>query len=180
MKITYRSLHRDVAYFYVGLIIAFSFSGILLNHRRDWNPEKYTYEIKEVSLKLPADVEAIDKPFIEDFAKDWNVSYDSHRVRDGQLRVFFKNNAILDAALATGNGTLEFKRTTPIVGQSIQLHKDTNKSWIWYSDIFGIAMLTIAITGMFIVKGKNSFRKRGWKFALVGIIFPLIFLFLLS
>jgi len=180
MKITHRSLHRDIAYFYVGLIIAFSFSGILLNHRRDWNPEKYTYESKKVELNLPIDVEQIDKQFIENFSKEWDVSYNSHRVRDGKLRVFYDNNAILDAALGEKEGVLEYKRVTPIVGQTIKLHKDTNKAWIWYSDIFGIAMLTIAITGMFISAGKNTFWKRGWKLALAGLIFPLIFLFLLT
>lgn len=180
MKITNRSLHRDIAYFYVGLIIAFSFSGILLNHRRDWNPEKYTYESKKVALQLPTDGKPISKAVVENFSKDWEVTYDSHRVRDGELRVFYRNNAILDVAMATGEGTLEFKRTTPVVGQTIKLHKDTNKAWIWYSDIFGGAMLTIAITGMFISAGKNTFWKRGWKLALAGLVFPLIFLFLLS
>ncbi len=180
MKITNRSLHRDIAYFYVGLIIAFSFSGILLNHRRDWNPEKYTYDSKKVDLKLPADVAMIDKAFIEDFSKEWKVEYDGHRVRDGELRVFYKDNAVLDASVATGEGLLEFKRTTPFVGQTIKLHKDTNKAWIWYSDIFGIGMLTIAISGMFISAGKNTFWKRGWKLALIGLLFPLIFLFILA
>ena len=180
MKITNRSLHRDIAYFYVGLIIAFSFSGILLNHRRDWNPEKYTYESKKVEVGLPENVELIDKAVIEGFSKDWDVVYDGHRVRDGQLRVFYKDNAVLDVATATGVGQLEYKRVTPFVGQTIKLHKDTNKAWIWYSDIFGIAMLVIAITGMFISAGKNTFWKRGWKLALTGLLFPLIFLFLLS
>lgn len=61
-----------------------------------------------------------------------------------------------------------------------KLHVDTSKWWIYYSDIFGVAMLIIAFTGMCIQKGANSFWGRGWKLALVGIIFPLIFLFLLS
>ena len=55
MKITNRSLHRDIAYFYVGLIIAFSFSGIILNHRQDWYPMDYTYEatsIAKVSIEF--------------------------------------------------------------------------------------------------------------------------------
>ena len=180
MKLKARNLHRDIAYFYVGLIIAFSFSGILLNHRRDWNPEKYVYETKKVNIEIPQDAGSIDKAYIEDFSKTWDVVYDGHRVNEATLRVFYKDNAVLDADLTTGEGKLDFKRTTPFVGETIQLHKDTNKSWIWYSDIFGIGMLIIAITGMFIVKGKNSFRKRGWKFALIGIIFPLIFLYLLS
>jgi hypothetical protein len=35
-------------------------------------------------------------------------------------------------------------------------------------------------TGMFIEKGKNSFKSRGWWLAVLGIIFPLLFLFLIS
>jgi hypothetical protein len=56
------------------------------------------------------------------------------------------------------------------------LHKTTNKFWIWYSDIFGAAMLLIAITGILIPTGKKGFNKRGWKLALAGLIFPLLFL----
>ena len=63
MKVTNRSLHRDFAYFYVGLIIAFSFSGIILNHRQDWYPMDYTYESKDVTLTLPEDVKQISKEF---------------------------------------------------------------------------------------------------------------------
>ncbi|UCE93199.1 MAG: hypothetical protein JSV73_10360 [Flavobacteriaceae bacterium] len=41
-------------------------------------------------------------------------------------------------------------------------------------------MILIAVTGILIPSGKNGFKQRGWKLALAGLIFPLIFLFLLS
>ncbi len=82
--------------------------------------------------------------------------------------------------LTTGKGKLETYKTTPILGQMTKLHVDTSNWWIYYSDIFGIAMLVIAITGMFIQKGELSFWARGWKLALLGMIFPLIFLFLIA
>lgn len=53
MNLTHRQIHRDVAYFYVGLILAFSFSGIILNHRQSWYPTEYAYESEEVTLKIP-------------------------------------------------------------------------------------------------------------------------------
>lgn len=180
MKVTNRSLHRDFAYFYVGLIIAFSFSGIILNHRQDWYPMDYTYESKDITLTLPEDVKQISKEFLIAATKDLDVEYDGHRVRDGKLRVYFKDNAILDADTKTGKGALEFKRKVPIIGHSMYLHKSTNSFWIWYSDIFGAAMLLIAITGILIPAGKNGFSKRGWKLAVAGMLFPLLFLVLLS
>ena len=40
-------------------------------------------------------------------------------------------------------------------------------------------MILIALTGMFIPMGRNGFRKRGWKLMLAGLVFPLLFLFVL-
>lgn len=184
MKWDNRTVHRNVAYFYIGLIISFSFSGIILNHRKDWYPMDYTYETKDVQLKLPSDKSAIDsEKFIKEISSAWNldVAYDSHRIRDNELRVYYDDNVILDADLTTGKGVVEYKRKTPVLGQAMFLHKTTNTFWIWYSDIFGIGMLIIAFTGMFIItKGENTFRRKGWKLALAGLVFPIIILILFS
>ncbi|CAM1354321.1 MULTISPECIES: PepSY-associated TM helix domain-containing protein [Tenacibaculum] len=179
MKITNRNLHRDLAYFYVGLIIAFSFSGIILNHRQDWYPMDYTYENKPFELKIPLEEKELTKEYISNLTKDIG-KYDGHRVRNGKIRVYFKDNIILDADAKTGNGTIEYKRKVPIVGHSMYLHKSTNSFWVWYSDIFGVAMLVIAITGVLIPLGKKGFKGRGWKLAVVGMLFPLLFLILFS
>ncbi len=183
MKLTHRNIHRDVAYFYVGLILAFSFSGIILNHRQDWYPMDYSYDTKEVQLEIPTDKSVFaSEDYIKEISEQWELAseYDDHRVRDNELRIFYDDNVILDVDIATGKGILEFKRKVPFLGHTMFLHKTTNKFWIWYSDIFGIAMLTIAITGMFLVKGKNSFKKRGWKLALAGLIFPIIILIIFA
>ena len=178
MKVTNRSLHRDIAYFYVGLLIAFSFSGIILNHRQDWYPMDYTYDSKEVALVLPAEEKEITKEYLMNATKTLDAEYDGHRVRNGSLRVYFKGNGILDMKLNENKGTLEFKRKVPFLGQTMYLHKTTNNFWIWYSDIFGVAMLVIAFTGMFIPTGKKGFKKRGWMLAIAGMLFPLLFLLL--
>lgn len=183
MKITNRSLHRDFAYFYFGLIIAFSFSGIILNHRQDWYPMDYAYESKEISIEVPADAEKLnDKEFVKTMATNLHSDnkFDSHRLRNGQLRLYYKDNVIADIDAATGKGVIEFKRKIPFIGHSMYLHKTTNSFWVWYSDIFGAAMLLIAITGVLIPMGKNGFKKRGWKLAVIGMLFPLIFLFILA
>ncbi len=182
MKFTNRNIHRDVAFFYVGLLIAFSFSGIILNHRQDWYPMDYTYESMDVELAIPNDVSAIDDSYLEEATALWetDAEFDSHRLREESLRIFFKDNVVADIDVKTGKGILEYKRRTPFLGHTMYLHKTTNNFWIWYSDIFGAAMILIAITGILLPAGKNGFKKRGWKLALAGLIFPLIFLFILS
>ena len=181
MKLTARNTHRDIAYFYLGLIIAFSFSGIFLNHRRVWHPSKYTYNTKEIATKLPDNQELINEEFISSFTSENNVNDQLRRfqVTQSELIISYVNNDV-NIDLTTGMGKITTYKTTPFLGQMTKLHVDTSQWWIYYSDIFGVAMLTIAITGMFIQTGDKSFQKRRWKLALAGIIFPLIFLFLLS
>lgn len=180
MKLTSRNTHRDLAYFFLGLIIAFSVSGIFLNHRQAWHPRRYTFETKEITIR-PVSKASVNEKFIEAFTTSQQIedAFRRFQTNDNTLRISYAMHDV-DIDLITGQGKIVRYKTTPILGQMTKLHVDTSKWWIYYSDIFGIAMVTIAITGMFIEKGRNSFRKRGWWLALLGLIFPLIFLFLLS
>jgi hypothetical protein len=125
--------------------------------------------------------DSINENFINAFTAENKIEDNVRRfnVDGNNLRISYVSHDV-QVDLTTGKGKLETYKTTPILGQMTQLHVDTSKWWIYYSDIFGAAMLVIAFTGMFIQKGENSFWQRGWKLALIGIIFPLIFLFLLS
>lgn len=181
MKLTVRNTHRDLAYFFLGLIIAFAFSGIFLNHRQVWHPRRYTYDTKQITVPTVLK-DSVNEAYIEQFTKSQNIDDVMRRFQvndENILRISYANNDV-DIDITTGQGKVVTYKTTPLLGQMTKLHVDTSKWWIYYSDIFGVAMLTIGITGMFIEKGKNSFQSRGWKLALAGIIFPLIFLFLLS
>lgn len=182
MKLSARNIHRDFAYFYLGLIIAFSFSGIFLNHRRDWHPRRYTFSSQEITIPAVANADStINDAYIESFTKEQKIQDNLRRftVEKNTLRISYEKHDV-QVDLLTGKGKIDEYKTTPILGQMTQLHVDTSKWWIYYSDIFGVAMLVIAITGMFIQKGENSFWSRGWKLATIGVLFPLIFLFLLS
>jgi hypothetical protein len=181
MKLTARNTHRDIAYFYVGLIISFSLSGIFLNHRQQWHPRRYTYERRDIRIGSRLDASVVNDAFVAQFTKAHQIDDALRQFSlDGEiLRISYANHDVqLD--ISTGEGRIEAYRTTPLLGQMTILHQDTSNWWIYYSDIFGVAMLIIAITGMFIERGRNSFRSRGWKLALTGIVFPLVFLYLLT
>lgn len=180
MKLAARNTHRDIAYFYVGLIIAFSFSGIFLNHRGTLNPRRYTHDTRDIQLK-PFTADQVNDAFIAQFTGDQNIEDELRRftATDEELAISYASNDV-KINMVNGKGSITTYRTIPLLGQMTILHQNTSNWWIYYSDFFGAAMLVIAFTGMFIEKGKNSFRSRGFKLALLGIIFPLIFLFLLS
>lgn len=179
-KLNARNTHRTLAYFYVGLIISFSISGIILNHRSTWRPARYVSSSKEITIQ-PIAADSINDKYVESFTKSQGIKdrMRRFRVEKDELRISYEKNDV-EINITSGKGSIETYKKTPLVSQILNLHQDTSNWWIYYSDVFALAMLTIAITGMFIQKGKFSFKSRGWKLALLGIIFPLIFLFLLS
>lgn len=177
-----RAIHRDLGYFYVGLIISFAFSGILMNHRSSWHPEKYTVESKQIAIELPnrkGELGATDlKALIANLEID--DTYKRQLLRKGELRISFDNTEVI-IDQKTGKGEVIQFIKTPIISQMMRLHKNTSNWWIYYADIFGASLIIIAITGtLLITHGKNTFRKRGWKLALAGLIIPLLFLLLVS
>jgi hypothetical protein len=176
-----RNLHRDLGYFYIGLIISFATSGILMNHRDSWHPEEYDNQTKEIQVKLPSEdkiTEAYAKVFITQFGIIDN--FRKYKVKGGSLRISYKNTDV-EVDLATGKGEIETYKKTPIISQMMKLHKNTSNWWIYYGDIFGISLIVIAITGtLMIPAGKFTFKKRGWKLALAGLIVPLLILILLG
>lgn len=175
-----RSLHRDIGYFFVGLIIAFAISGIAQNHRKQWKPDRYTYEFKKVSTHFHLPKESVTKDSIKAFSA-------ANGLPDLKQFDFRKDSSLViayegaDATIKLKNGEAEINlwKKKPVLAQMTFLHKfNGNNWWIGYSDIFALGMIFIAASGMFLMKGKNSFIKRGWFFAVAGIIFPLIALFL--
>jgi len=180
-KINFRNLHRDLGYFYIGLIISFAFSGLMMNHRDAWHPEKYTTETKAVEVKLPAENE-INEKFAEDLGKQLGIDdkFRRHNIKKGTFKISFENHDV-EIDMKTGKGEIVAFNKTPIISQSMKLHKNTSNFWIYYSDIFALSLIAIALTGTIMIKaGKFSWRNRGWKLAVAGILFPLIFLFLLG
>jgi uncharacterized protein len=62
----------------------------------------------------------------------------------------------------------------------VSLHTSFEKDnwYTLYADGFCLGIILIVATGMFLVRGKNSFKKRGWLLALIGVVIPIIALFI--
>jgi uncharacterized protein len=180
-KINFRNLHRDLGYFYIGLIVSFAFSGLMMNHREHWHPEKYTVETKAIQENLPEESK-IDEKFAENLGKKLGINdkMRRHNIKKGTFKISFEKHDV-EIDIKTGKGEIVSFIKTPIISQTMKLHKSDSNFWIYYSDIFAISLIIIALTGTIMIKaGKFSWKNRGWKLTLAGILFPLIFLFLLS
>ena len=176
-----RAIHRDLGYFYLGLIISFAASGVLMNHRDSWHPEKYTIETKTIQAKLLPEDQITEK-YAENLAKEMGVDDKFRRsnVKKGMLKISFENTDV-EIDIESGKGEIVSFKKTPLISHAMKLHKNTSNWWIYYSDIFGLSLITIAVTGALMISaGKHTFKRRGWKLALAGIVFPRLFLLFLA
>jgi uncharacterized protein len=184
MKMTFdkRAIHRDLGYFYLGLILSYAMTGILMNHRQSWHPEKYTVETKVITFQCPQKESEITEEYVKGLGKLLNIQdkFRRHTVKKGVLKISYEKQDV-EIDIATGNGEIVTFRKTPFIAPMMQLHKDTSKWWIYYADLFALSLITIAVTGVLMYpQGKLSFMERGWKLALTGLLFPIFFLIFLS
>ena len=147
-----RILHRDIGYFFIGASIIYGLSGIALNHLNDWNPS-YSVELRHfnttLNLKKGVALETINQ-LIQQEAK--GVAYKSHYYPEPQLlKVFLKGGSTLLINTTTGNSTAEFLKKRAVLYEVNYLHYNPNAWWMWFSDIFAVALIFLAVTSFFIV-----------------------------
>ena len=117
MKLTARNTHRDLAYFFLGLIIAFSLSGIFLNHRQVWHPRRYTYNSQEITLKQVVIKDSVNDKFIEAFTKEFAIDDNLRRfsVDGNNLKISYANNDV-QVDLTMSKGKIELYCTISVLG----------------------------------------------------------------
>ena len=177
-----RIIHRDFGYFFVGMIVIYSVSGIALNHRRDWNPS-YVITTKEIAFTPNEKLQNSEKRAVLDFLNSLEIESDKkyknhYQPSENNLKIFLHGNETLLLNFETNILTFESIKKRPFFYQINYLHYNPGKLWKWFSDIFAGSLIVIAITGLFILKGKNGITKRGAILVAIGIVVPLLFLLL--
>ncbi len=178
-RIVFRALHRDFGFFFFGATVIYAISGLAVNHRADWNPN---YSVEKRTHAAPAGL-ASQTPFTKDTAlallSDAKVEarYKKHYAPDDRhIRIFVENGtATLDRQ--TGVLDMEILRRRPILATFNKLHLNPGRAWLWFADAFAIALLVIAVTGIFLSRGRQGITRRGGVFTALGIIIPAIIVY---
>jgi len=176
-----RIIHRDFGYFFFGLTIIYCLSGIALNHKKDWNPN-YNISYKEIALTDNLDKSSVNEDQVIKLLKKYNEAdhYKKYFFPDNNTLKIFIDNGSVSVDMISGKGYIEKITKRPLFFEINFLHYNPGKWWLWFSDIFCIGMITIAISGLFIIsKSKNSLSKRGIWFILAGFVVPVLALIFL-
>ena len=172
-------IHRDLGYLCFGLTIIYVISGVAVNHIGDWNP---TYRITRESSQIilptpqPEKKELVRSILIQ--TGETGMVKDNFQPDPDTLQIFVENNTI-HVNLKTGEILQEKTRKRSLLFQVNFLHLNhPKKLWTWFADIYALALGLLAMTGLFIIRGKKGITGRGAWLVTAGIAVPFFFLWL--
>ena len=173
-------LHRDLGYLCFGLTIIYVISGVAVNHIHDWNP---TYIIERLAGTVDltgvdiSDNKALTSTVLTQLGETAPLK-NIFRVDRNTLKIFVENNNIT-VDIRTSSVIEEKSTKRNILYQANFLHLNhAKKLWTWFADLYAVALGFLAITGLFVLRGKKGITGRGAWLTVIGFIIPLFFLWL--
>lgn len=174
------ALHRDLGYLCVGLTLVYAISGLALNHTFHWNPN---YQIERYQVSLPAELLNQSEPHLLGTAVLKHLGIQKplrnfYQSGPTTLDLFIEKGKIV-IALDSGQAQVEYARPRTGLKEINSLHLNhPRRAWTWLADIYAVALCLLAVTGLFILRGKNGLKGRGGWLTLAGIVLPIIVLVL--
>ena len=173
MKITrgLRIIHRDLGFFVVGITLVYAVSGIILNHLSDKDPAFHT-ETK--TIQLPANLTESELSSVWLADKSLPSLKRVMRMDDSHLRLFIEAGT---GVYHSSDGSLYYEKRQKriLIYWMNRLHYNKVKGWSPVADFFAGSLILLAITGLFIVKGKRGIAGSGKWYLLTGILIPILF-----
>lgn len=172
-----RILHRDIGYIATGLTVIYSISGIAVNHVQDWNPN---YVITESTTQIgivPDSVVNSDNlvQYILKKVGETGKLKNSFYPDSTSVKIFVEGNTIT-ANIKSGEVFQEKVKSRAVFRETNFLHLNAPKKvWTYVADVFAVALIFLAISGLFMIKGKKGITGRGAWLTALGVLIPLLF-----
>lgn len=176
-----RAVHRDLGYLCAGLTVLYALTGVLLNHLHDWNPH---WERIPVAAKIapPPPAErfgAGDLARILAEMGEREKPTGSFFRSPETLQVFFEGGRVINVDVPTGAVTGEAVRERRTLAFLDALHLNrAGRAWAWLADAYAAALALLALTGLFVLKGRDGIARRGAVLAAAGLALPGLLLLL--
>lgn len=174
----FRVLHRDIGYVVAALTLAYSISGIAVNHIEDWNPN-YTFKNTKIDVgRLPVgDYRAMETHVVAALGINPKAVKGHFMETETNFRVFLANTEEVSLDITTGKGLFKQIKTRPVLYEINALHLNSIKGvWTWVADVFALMLIILVITGLFMMKGQRGLAGRGKWFVGAGLAIPVAFI----
>ena len=174
-----RVIHRDLSFFFSGMVLIYAISGIVMNHRDSINPN-FTVKQQEYVLSEPLPAKAqINKKTVLSLLEPLGEAgnYTKHYFpREEVMKVFLKGGSNLQVNVRTGEAVYESVTRRPLIGAMARLHYNPGQWWTYFADIFAVGLIIITLSGVIMLKGNKGIIGRGGIEMIVGIVIPILFL----
>lgn len=170
-----RALHRDAGYLAVGLTVIYAFSGLAINHIEDWNPNFETVSrTHTIDGPIPADEQAAAAYVLDKLGID-EEPREAYEVAPGQLEIYLDNRSLVVDA-ESGRVFDEYEKPRFFLRVANWLHYNRGKAaWTYIADFYAAFLLFLAVSGIFMLKGRKGFLGRGAVFILLGAGVPILY-----
>lgn len=171
----FRIIHRDIGYACVALILAYGLSGLAVNHIEDWNPN-YSLDQRAFDLgPLPAGSLIEREAFVvARLGIDRTIVRGHFQESEHVLRIYMAEGQEAKLDMRTGRGTLKSLSRRAVLFEVNALHLNNLKGvWTYVADVFAVALMLLALTGMVMMKGKHGLAGRGKYYVVAGLIVPI-------
>ena len=169
-----RAIHRDVGYLAVGLTLIYAVSGLAINHISDWDPNFKTYERERTIAPIGAAVP--DDEAIATARQALRVGTPRSTYRAGDeiyLEFDYKKLVVYGE---TGRVVEQGRQPRFLLRVANWLHYNRGKrSWTYIADAYAVLLLYLAISGLFMIKGRNGLKWRGLAGLALGIGVPVVY-----
>lgn len=168
-------VHRDLGYLAVGLTIVYGVSGLAVNHKADWNP---SYRVQKTVQRIEPILSTSRDEIVREARQKLGISEEprnAFRPDPDTLQLFFKERTYA-IDLPTGAVIVEQARPRPVLYEMNQLHLNAPKGiWTLVADVYAIGLIVMALTGMFVLKGRTGITGRGAWLVTAGVMLPLLY-----
>jgi hypothetical protein len=173
-----RAIHRDFGYLAIGFTLIYAVSGIAQNHIEDWGD--VSFKATERTLTLPAIPDSTPEIVaVKSVADAVGMGTPTAHSRAGdEIRLEYSNGSKATAIVAASGTTVTVQARTrrAFIGLANWLHTARHKkAWKYIADTYAVLLLYLALSGIFMIKGKLGLKWRGSILISTGILVPVMY-----
>lgn len=169
-----RAIHRDIGYLAVGLTLIYALSGLAINHIDDWDPNFVSYTREREITPIGADVP--DDAAIAQAQKALGVGTPRSTYRAGDEIHLEYDDKKLVVYGDSGKVIEQGRKSRFLLRIANWLHYNRGKkAWTYIADAYAILLLYLAVSGIFMIKGKKGLKWRGTVLLLLGASVPIAY-----
>ena len=170
-----RTLHREFGFLVVGLTLVYAISGIAVNHAHHWDANyQRTLTVERMEPVGLGPTEEIRPLVLERLALGQEVK-NTWRADSTTLQVFVEGGGY-DVDLATGEIVQRGFRKRPLLFDLNFMHLNSGKApWTGIADVYAGILIVLALTGIFLVKGRKGLAGRGGVMLALGVLLPVVY-----